>query len=578
MGAVTRLYFRKRSVGVVLLALAPPLMLSGPFRSRNTPLNVNAHNPSAQNVQRIQRSSVQSAIAVHAENSLAESGTPQTPSTANTVATASSTTPAVAPTPPPLAAHTRGLCTMLARNDGEGHFLSMHDVNHSAVDGNSLQAVVSRGAASALAPDWAPDDLFNVRTMQPASAEQCEPPDGQCLRREAAVALNSMLGAMREAHVTGQVHSAFRRYLTQCAVFRRWSETDPDGMCGASKQSALAGHSQHQLGTTLDLFTREWTSTGPVFRPGFGCSNGGQWLSTHAREYGFVLSYPLHPDARENHSECSTKSNWHTIDPRTGYEYEPWHLRYIGPSLVQSFEQAQQQWHAQTGEELTLDQWLRHQAGRPDDGDLPVCDGCSCGACSTLSVGENNTSDNAGDREHSACERSQMLAIRSDGLPVFSQEIPSIESARVVGNVVEVTLHVPEGTVTQTPVPREELMTFQEAHHDGQWRYREGAQPRTYRPLPSAWRLGFAAESAQQQRHLQNAPAEAHSPWLWQRGLSFGRAPAQYNGATLYLPARAGTIRLRTELPVHPEQVTLRVALLRDDAVFSPQTVQRTEH
>ncbi len=451
---------------------------------------------------------------------------------------------------------------MLTRNDGRGHFLAPHDVGYSAVDGSGLDAVVSRGAASALPPSWAPTDLINVRTMQPATPEQCEPPEGQCLRREAAESLRLMLAAMRTADVAGQVHSAFRRYPTQCAVFRRWAEEDEDGMCGAAKQSALAGHSQHQLGTTLDLFTREWASSGPVFRTGFGCSSGGRWLSSHAREYGFALSYPLHPDARENDSECTTKSEWHTIDPRTGYEYEPWHLRYIGPTLLRQFEAAQAQWHASTGDELTLDQWLRHQAGRPDDGDLPVCDGCSCGACSTLAIPESVAT-----RERSACEPGQALTVDASGFPVFSQEIPQIVSSRWDGSVLEVTLSVPQGTVTQTPVPRDETMVFQEQHHDGQWRYRESAQPRHYRPLPSAWRLGFAAQSATQ-------PQSSPLRWMWQRGLSFGRAPAQYNGATLYLPARPGTIRLRTQLPVLRGNGTLSVALLRDDQVHSLQIVQ----
>jgi D-alanyl-D-alanine carboxypeptidase len=522
-------------VGALLLALAPPLLFSGSFRGHTSAVTVqSAREPSAAVVPPL------NAILLpnfQTNRNLTTSTNPVTQARREFVF------------------HRTGLCSMLGRNDGQGHFIAQHDLHYSGVDGDSLTAVVSRGAASSLAPEWAPSDLYNVRTMQPSTPERCEPPDGQCLRHDAAVALRQMLDGMRAANVSGAVHSAFRRYSTQCAVFRHWAESDTDGMCGAAKQSALAGHSQHQLGTTLDLFTHHWVASGPVFRPGFGCSPGGSWLRMHAREYGFVLSYPLHPDARDG-SECVTKDDWHTIDPRSGYEYEPWHLRYVGPALTRQFEQAQQQALTQ-GEELTLDQWLRHQAGRPDDGDLPVCDGCSCGACSTLAVPESLS---AGER--AACDRDQMLAVNAAGLPVFSQLVPTITRAQLAGSVLDVVLDVPSGTVTQTPVPREELMVFSSSDPAGRWTYRRGAQPRAHRALPSAWRLAFAIS--------ENEPTGTE--WHWQRGLSFGRAPAQYNGAVIYLPARTGTVRLRTQLPISTNDTRrVWVALLRDDQVFSQQ-------
>jgi D-alanyl-D-alanine carboxypeptidase len=48
----------------------------------------------------------------------------------------------------------------------------------------------------------------------------------------------------------------------------------------------------------------------------FGETPQGQWLAANAWSYGFTLRYP----------EGAT--------PITGYEYEPWHYRYVGPALA----------------------------------------------------------------------------------------------------------------------------------------------------------------------------------------------------------------------------------------------------
>jgi D-alanyl-D-alanine carboxypeptidase len=42
----------------------------------------------------------------------------------------------------------------------------------------------------------------------------------------------------------------------------------------------------------------------------------GKWIAAHSYEYGFLLRYPADKVAV------------------TGYQYEPWHLRYIGKALA----------------------------------------------------------------------------------------------------------------------------------------------------------------------------------------------------------------------------------------------------
>ena len=45
---------------------------------------------------------------------------------------------------------------------------------------------------------------------------------------------------------------------------------------------------------------------------GFGATKGGKWVAEHCWEYGFIIRY---------------QKGWEEI---TGYEYEPWHVRYVG--------------------------------------------------------------------------------------------------------------------------------------------------------------------------------------------------------------------------------------------------------
>jgi D-alanyl-D-alanine carboxypeptidase len=83
-------------------------------------------------------------------------------------------------------------------------------------------------------------------------------------------------------------------------------------------RSAFPGTSEHQLGTAMDIVT---------YIPGLGYKLETEmdqtpayaWLQANAYKFGFVLSYPKGPDGPK------------AVNPRTGYIYEPWHWRYIGP-------------------------------------------------------------------------------------------------------------------------------------------------------------------------------------------------------------------------------------------------------
>jgi zinc D-Ala-D-Ala carboxypeptidase len=122
------------------------------------------------------------------------------------------------------------------------------------------------------------------------------------------------LGVLREAAAANgtplSVIAGYRSFERQAELYER--RVDELGDSEAGSRVARPGHSEHQLGTTIDVTSEGETDVDQSW----GATPNGQWLATHAHEYGFLLSFPL--DASE----------------RTCYDYEPWHLRYVGRELA----------------------------------------------------------------------------------------------------------------------------------------------------------------------------------------------------------------------------------------------------
>lgn len=101
--------------------------------------------------------------------------------------------------------------------------------------------------------------------------------------------------------------SGFRSYQSQEQLFEQYVQRD--GEAAANKYSAKPGHSEHQTGLTYDIVSE---NTDTNFKTSFGKTKEGQWLKDNAYKYGFIIRYP--------------KNKTHI----TGYQYEPWHIRYVG--------------------------------------------------------------------------------------------------------------------------------------------------------------------------------------------------------------------------------------------------------
>jgi D-alanyl-D-alanine carboxypeptidase len=407
------------------------------------------------------------------------------------------------------------------------------DQKTSFVDGDDLLAIVNRSPTGQLAPDYAPSDLVDIRTGKPLVASDCE--KFQCLRREAASALDELLLAMKKEGFPGHVESAFRSYGAQCGTFGNWSRKS--SFCEATEQSALPGHSQHQLGTTVDMFTEEWAEDARgVFREGFGCTPAGKFLQEHATDFGYVMPYPIHPDDRHPRQKCVVR--WDipiNINPRTGYRFEHWHIRYVGKEPAARFKAALAASGPGKPTEITVEQWLRAEKGLGGaDTELPVCDGCNCGACSTLSGAGDNACDKKGGALH----------LDEHGRAAFVDATPSISVAawgkvrKWHGRVVDVKLDVPIGTITQTPIVGVDAVGYATGVTFDKLAPYPETEPRSFPPLAGAWVIG-----------VEPIPNDTGVAWPYRAAIAASIHGQIYNRANLLLPTRGGPTTLKVPIP-----------------------------
>lgn len=150
--------------------------------------------------------------------------------------------------------------------------------------------------------DYQAPDLVDVPVQQVNPSQ---------LRREAADAAGALFAAAREAGLELASQSAYRSYATQVRVYNGW--VNELGREKADLTSARPGHSEHQTGLAIDIASVPESCT---LEQCFGETPHGEWLAKNAWRFGFVLRYP----------EGATDI--------TGYEYEPWHFRYVGKELA----------------------------------------------------------------------------------------------------------------------------------------------------------------------------------------------------------------------------------------------------
>ena len=182
---------------------------------------------------------------------------------------------------------------------------------YSTTDATSLWTITNK--QHPLEPkDYTPANLVVPAIPLRANITSAE----KFVRSDAAKALEKMVAAATADGVTLNLQSGYRSYAFQVTLYARYVQQQ--GQTVADSQSARPGYSEHQTGLAADL--------GGTSNPAcnitqcYATTVEGKWLATNSNHFGFIIRYPA------------------TKQSITGYEYEPWHIRYVGTQLSQEMQ------------------------------------------------------------------------------------------------------------------------------------------------------------------------------------------------------------------------------------------------
>lgn len=121
------------------------------------------------------------------------------------------------------------------------------------------------------------------------------------MSEEALAAFEEMKADAEKEDLYLENSSDYRSYYDQESIYNRYVESD--GVELADTYSSRPGHSDHQTGLAIDLNSID---------DSFGDTPESDWVAENAHKYGFIIRFP---EGKEKY---------------TGYQYEPWHIRYLG--------------------------------------------------------------------------------------------------------------------------------------------------------------------------------------------------------------------------------------------------------
>lgn len=155
--------------------------------------------------------------------------------------------------------------------------------------------------------NYEPADLVTPNVLRDSRDSVKE----QQLRREAALAVEKMFADAEKAGIRLLFASGYRSSTLQATYYNNYVARD--GKEAADRYSARPGTSEHQTGLAFDLARPDRKC---YLETCFADTAEGKWLAAKAANYGFIMRYPEGKEAE------------------TGYQYEPWHFRYVGLELT----------------------------------------------------------------------------------------------------------------------------------------------------------------------------------------------------------------------------------------------------
>lgn len=169
-------------------------------------------------------------------------------------------------------------------------------------DPDSLIVLVNK--YNKLNEDYIPEDLEMINPYYN--------PYGLFLRHEARIAFEEMCEEANKEEIELKAISTYRGFYYQYKIYLNnitpYQSIDEYRIM-RDRVSARPGYSEHQTGLAVDINDLEKT---------FEDTPEGKWLAEKSYKFGFIMRYPK---GKED---------------ITGYDYEPWHFRYVGKELAET--------------------------------------------------------------------------------------------------------------------------------------------------------------------------------------------------------------------------------------------------
>lgn len=154
---------------------------------------------------------------------------------------------------------------------------------------------------------YTPDNLTSINSEYTSGTKK--------LVSYAKDAFENLVQDAKKEGFTIRAISAYRSYQYQEVLYNKY--VSQDGVEKADTYSARPGYSEHQTGLVVDI------DNGIIDFNKFENTKEFTWMSENAYKYGFILRYPKDKESI------------------TGYTYESWHYRYVGPKIAKKIKDLQ---------------------------------------------------------------------------------------------------------------------------------------------------------------------------------------------------------------------------------------------
>ena len=203
--------------------------------------------------------------------------------------------------------------TSVAEVDSSGTVTGVQQGRCQITDGKTNYQIAVRHLEQRQEGTYA-DGILIVNKSYPLSADY--DPGLQPITKDAFQKLSD---AAAQEGMDLYIGSDYRDYAYQVKIYNNYCEMY--GSEQADSFSARPGYSEHQTGLTIDCNTID---------DAFGDTPEAAWLAQHCADYGFIIRFP---QGKED---------------VTGYQYEPWHIRYVGVDIAKEIQKY----------DLTLEEYL----------------------------------------------------------------------------------------------------------------------------------------------------------------------------------------------------------------------------